>query len=91
LVRRYKNNNFAENKDKNNMSAKHYKKLNYLMVFVKMFADKFELNERQAFNYLDAHKGLVFVDKHYDAIHTMDFAYAIKDVQEVCQAHGGRL
>ena len=73
------------------MSAKHYKKLNYLMVFVKMFADKFELNERQAFNYLDAHKGLVFVDKHYDAIHTMDFASAIKDVQEACQAHGGRL
>ena len=90
-MRQYKNNNFAENKDKNNMSAKYYKKLNYLMVFVKMFADKFGLNERQAFNYLDAHKGFVFVDKHYDAIHTMDFAYAIKDVQEVCQAHGGRL
>ena len=73
------------------MSAKHYKKLNYLMVFVKMFADKFGLTERQAFNYLDAHKGLVFVDKHYDAIHTMDFAYAIQDVQEVCKAYGGRL
>ena len=74
-----------------NMSAKHYKKLNYLMVFVKMFADKFGLTERQAFNYLDAHKGFAFVDKHYDAIHTMDFAYAIQDVQEVCQAYGGRL
>ena len=73
------------------MSTKHYKKLNYLMIFVKMFADKFGLNERQAFNYLDAHKGLVFVDKHYEAIHTMDFTYAIQDVQEVCQAHGGRL
>ena len=73
------------------MSAKHYKKLNYLMIFVKMFADKFGLTERQAFNYLDAHKGFAFVDKHYDAIHTMDFDYAIRDVQEVCQAYGGRL
>ena len=61
------------------------------MIFVKMFADKFGLTERQAFNYLDAHKGFAFVDKHYDAIHTMDFAYAIQDVQEVCQAYGGRL
>lgn len=73
------------------MSAKQYKKLNYLMIFVKMFADKFGLTERQAFNYLDAHKGFAFVDKHYDAIHTMDFAYAIQDVQEVCQANGGLL
>ena len=27
------------------------------MVFVKMFADHFGLSEKQAFNYLDAHKG----------------------------------
>ena len=73
------------------MSAKQYKKLNYLMIFVKMFADRFCLTERQAFNYLDAHKGFTFIDKHYDAIHTMDFAYAIQDVEEVCQAYGGRL
>ena len=73
------------------MSQKHYNKLNYLMVFVKMFADKFGLTERQAFNYLDAHKGFHFVNKHYDVIHTMDFSYAIQDVQEVCRANGGQL
>ena len=73
------------------MSTKHYKKLNYLMIFVKMFADRFGLTERQAFNYLDIHKGFHFVDKHYEAIHTMDFAYAIQDVQEVCRANGGKL
>jgi len=73
------------------MSSKRCKKLNYLMIFVKMFADRFGLSERQAFNYLDAHKGLLFVDKHYEAIHTLDFAYAIQDVQEVCRNYGGRL
>ena len=73
------------------MSTKKYRKLTYLMVFVKMFADKFGLSEKQAFNYLDAHKGFVFVEKHYEAIHTLDFSYAIHDVQEVCQAYGGRL
>ena len=56
-----------------------------------MFADNFNLTERQAFNYLDVHKGFSFVDKHYDVIHTMDFAYAIQDVQEVCKANGGQL
>lgn len=67
------------------------KQLNYLMIFVKMFADHFNLNEKQAFNYLDAHKGFAFVEKHYEAIHTLDFLYAINDVQQVCRANGGKL
>lgn len=73
------------------MSQSSIKRLNYLMVFVKLFANKFGLSERVAFNYLDAHKGFDFVDKHYEAIHTLDFAYAIADVQEVCRANGGAL
>lgn len=73
------------------MSQSSIKRLNYLMVFVKLFANKFGLSERQAFNYLDAHRGFDFVDKHYEAIHTLDFEYAIADVQEVCRANGGAL
>ena len=73
------------------MSPGSIKRLNYLMVFVKLFADRFGLTEKQAFNYLDAHKGFDFVDRHYEAIHTLDFSYAIADVQEVCRANGGAL
>ena len=42
-------------------------------------------------NYLDRHKGLAFVRDHYEVMHTLDFDYAIQDVQEVCQMNGGRL
>lgn len=73
------------------MSQNKIKQLNYLMVFIKLFAAKFNLSEKQAFNYLDAHKGFEFVEKHYEAIHTIDFAYAISDVQEVCRLNGGGL
>lgn len=73
------------------MPQNQLKRLNYLMVFVKLFAEHFGLNEKRAFNYLDAHKGLAFVDKHYEAIHTLDFAYAISDVQDVCRENGGSL
>lgn len=73
------------------MSQSSIKRLNYLMVFVKLFANKFGLSERQAFNYLDVHRGFDFVDRHYEAIHTLDFEYAIADVQEVCRANGGAL
>ena len=65
--------------------------LEYLMVFVKMFADRVGISEKQAFNYLDVHKGFAFVRDHYDVIHTLDFDYAIDDVLEVCQMNGGRL
>lgn len=67
------------------------KQLEYLMVFVKMFADRVGISEKQAFNYLDVHKGFAFVMDHYDVIHTLDFDYAIDDVLEVCQMNGGRL
>ena len=67
------------------------KQLEYLMVFVKMFADRFGISEKQAFNSLDVHKGFSFVREHYDVIHTLDFDYAIDDVLEVCQMNGGRL
>ena len=67
------------------------KQLEYLMVFVKMFADRFGISEKQAFNYLDVHKGFSFVREHYDVIHTLDFDYAIDDVLELCQMNGGRL
>ena len=67
------------------------KQLEYLMVFVKMFADRVGISEKQAFNYLDVHKGFAFVRDHYDVIHTLDFDYAIDDVIEVCQMNGGRL
>ena len=67
------------------------KQLEYLMVFVKMFADRFGISEKQAFNYLDVHKGFSFVREHYDVIHTLDFDYAIDDVLEGCQMNGGRL
>lgn len=61
------------------------------MVFIKLFANQFGLTEKQAFLYLDTHKGFDFVDKHYEVIHTLDFSLAINDVQDVCRANGGML
>ena len=73
------------------MSQLSIKQLDYLMIFVHMFAESLGLTEKQAFNYLDRHQGFQFVRDHYDVIHTLDFDYAIEEIKEVCQAHGGRL
>ena len=58
------------------MPAIAQKQLDYLMIFIKMFADSADISEKQAFNYLDRHKGIEFVRDHYDVIHTLDFDYA---------------
>lgn len=73
------------------MTAIAQKQLDYLMIFIKMFADSASISEKQAFNYLDRHKGIEFVCDHYDIIHTLDFDYAIEDVCKVCRANGGRI
>ena len=74
-----------------NMPAIAQKQLDYLMIFIKMFADSADISEKQAFNYLDRHKGIEFVRDHYDVIHTLDFDYAIEDIRKVCRANGGRI
>lgn len=73
------------------MSKQKLYKINYIMLFISEFAKKFELTEKQAFNYLDRYKGLAFVNRFYNVIHTFDFEYAINDVREVCQANGGKI
>ena len=73
------------------MTAIAQKQLDYLMIFIKMFADSTSMSEKQAFNYLDRHKGIEFVRDHYDVIHTLNFDYAIEDLRKVCRANGGTL
>ena len=73
------------------MPATAQKQLDYLMIFIKMFADSAAISEKQAFNYLDRHKGIEFVWDHYDVIHTLDLDYAIEDIRKVCRANGGTL
>ena len=67
------------------------KQLEYLMVFVKMFADRVGISEKQAFNYLDVHKGFAFVRDHYDVIHTLDFDYTINNILKIYQMNKRQL
>lgn len=73
------------------MPAEAKKQMEYLMLFIRIFADSLSLTEKQAFNYLDRHKGIEFVRDHYDVIHTLDFDYAIEDIRKVCRANGGMI
>lgn len=63
----------------------------YLIALVNEFAERFNLTDRQAFNYLKIHKGISFVEQNYGIIHTLDFNEAVDSVAAYCRRTGGEL
>ena len=66
-------------------------KLEWTVIFILEFGRKYGLNMRQAFNYLSRFKGIDFIDKHYDYVHTQPFKSMVQDISEYCHRHGGAL
>lgn len=66
-------------------------KIEYIVVCISEFANRHRLSFRQAFNYLDFHKGIDFLDKCYEAEHQFSIEDAIDDLTEYCQRNGGLL
>ena len=65
------------------------KRINYTVVCVNEFANKFSLNFIDAFNYLYDFKGIEFIKEHYDIEHTLCIDDAVEDLIIVCRNNGG--
>ena len=63
----------------------------YLIALINEFARKFGLSDKQAFNYINRHQGIDFVEKNYGIIHTLDFDEAVDSVAQYCRRTGGEL
>lgn len=66
-------------------------KLEWTVIFTVEFARKFGLTVKQAFNYLSRYKGIDFIDRHYDYVHTQSFQSMATDIGEYCHKKGGML
>ena len=73
------------------MEYKMSDKIEWLVVFVCEFGRKHGLTMRQAFNYLSRFKGIDFIDRHYDYVHTQSFESMVNDLTEYCHKKGGSL
>ena len=67
------------------------KKINYTVVCINEFAEKNSMYPRAAFLYLYDHKGIEFLDEHYDVEHTLSLEDAIDDLTLICSQNGGGL
>lgn len=63
----------------------------YIIALVSEFAQKYDLTDRQAFNYIKCHKGLSFIEQNYGIMHTLDFSEAVDAVATYCRRFGGAL
>jgi hypothetical protein len=66
-------------------------KIQYYVLCVGAFANAKQVPQRDAFNYLYAHKGIEFLMECYDAEHTLSLDDAVEDLTMVCRNNGGNL
>ncbi len=63
----------------------------WTLIFLWEFGQKYGLSLRQAFNYMKRYKGMAFIEKNYEYVHTQSFASMTQDMAEYCHRHGGAL
>lgn len=65
------------------------KKINYTVVCVNEFANRFNIAAREAFIYLYDYQGIAFIKENYDIEHTLSIDDAIDDLALICRNNGG--
>ncbi|MBO4761910.1 MAG: DUF3791 domain-containing protein [Lachnospiraceae bacterium] len=65
------------------------KRINYTVVCVNEFADRFKISAKEAFSYLYAHRGIAFLKENYDIEHTLSLDDAVDDLALICRKNGG--
>jgi len=73
------------------MSREETNQIRYIIALIAEFAKKFNLGQRQAYNYLKRFKGIDYLMSFYDVLHTQSFEDAIHDISIISERNGGTL
>ena len=73
------------------MSREETNQIRYIVALIAEFAKKFNLGQRQAYNYLKRFKAIDYLMSFYDVLHTQSFEDAIHDITIICERNGGKL
>ena len=66
-------------------------KVRYMVVCVNEFADRLNINGKEAFNYLNKHKAINFLLYNYEIEHTLSIDEAVDDMVIVSKNNGGTI
>lgn len=73
------------------MSNYEKSKIEYIVVCISEFANRFNLSSQQAYAYLKRYKGIDYLDEFYDVEHLFSIEDAVDDVTNMCKRNGGTL
>lgn len=63
--------------------------LDYIVVCISEFANRYGMHMRDAFIYLNRYKGIEFLEEFYDVEHTLSFEDVLDDLAAICRKNGG--
>jgi len=73
------------------MSKEEQNKIDYMVICVNEFAEKFLMNYKDAFNYLHKYNAIRFLNENYTIEHTLSIEDAIEDISLIAKNNGGHL
>lgn len=73
------------------LSREEKNKIDYMVVCVNEFAERFIMNYKDAFNYLFKYKAIRFLNENYVIEHTLSIEDAIEDIILIAKNNGGNL
>lgn len=73
------------------MSAREINIINYIVVCISEFAQRYQIHTKDAYLYLQKYRGIDFLVDCYDAEHTLSFDDTVDDLTKVCRRNGGAL
>ncbi len=73
------------------MSREEHNKINYVVALIAEFAEAHNLSKKDALNYVMQHKGMEYILKFYEVLHTLSFREVVSDVTTICAGNGGKI
>ena len=63
----------------------------YIVLYIDTFAKEKNMSMKNAYIYLDKHKGIKFLKDYYDAEHLLSPDEVIEDLTAICSRAGGNI
>lgn len=65
--------------------------LDYIVICISEFADRYKMHMRDAYLFLSRNKGIDFLKEFYDVEHTLSFDDVLDDLVVICRKNGGTI
>lgn len=73
------------------MSREIQNRIEYTVMCISEFSQKYSMHPQKAYFYLKQHGGIAFLKDCYDAEHLLSIEDAIDDLTTICQKNGGEI